>query len=152
MIPYPSHIPFADFLGARLVRYENGESELHCDPNPDMLNSFQVVHGGAIMGLLDLAMGFAARSHGQTAEGAAATGFLTIEMKTSFLQAALGPLVVRGRVIHKTTTMAFCEGSLLNAAGELVAHATGTFKLVRAVPTGDRTVNRVNGPKADAAR
>ncbi|MBP6764249.1 MAG: hypothetical protein KA141_04600, partial [Rubrivivax sp.] len=40
-----------------------------------------------------------------------------------------------GTLLHKTTTMAFTEGSVFNEAGQLCAHATGTFKYLRALPT-----------------
>ena len=40
--------------------------------------------------------------------------------------------------------MAFCEGSLIDAAGVRVAHATGTFKYLRALPVGERKVKRLN--------
>ncbi len=40
--------------------------------------------------------------------------------------------------IAKTTTLAFCEASVLDEEGQLCAHATGTFKYLRALPTKGR--------------
>jgi hypothetical protein len=40
--------------------------------------------------------------------------------------------------------MAFCEGSLVDAGGELVAHATGTFKYLKGLPAGGKRIQRLN--------
>jgi uncharacterized protein (TIGR00369 family) len=62
------------------------------------------------------------------------TGLITIEMKTSFMQAAIGPLIAKGRVMHRTATMAFTEATLYDAQGKTCAHATGTFKYMKKIP------------------
>ena len=80
--------------------------------------------GGAIMTLLDVSMATAARSVDK------ASGVVTIEMKTSFMKPAQGPLVAKGRLMHRTKSMAFTETSLFDLQGNLCAHATGTFKYV----------------------
>ena len=36
--------------------------------------------------------------------------------------------------------MAFCEARVLNSEGELCAHATGTFKYLRALPGNGRSL------------
>lgn len=128
-------IPFVDHLGFRLEHWAGGEARIAYAPTAEHLNSFDVVHGGASMTLLDVVMAHAARSV-QTDMGA-----VTIEMKTSFLQAAQGPLVAHGQLLHRTATMAFTEGRILDAAGRLCAHATGTFKYVRRLPTGPASAN-----------
>jgi acyl-coenzyme A thioesterase PaaI-like protein len=65
-------------------------------------------------------------------------------MKTSFLRPGLGRLVAKGMLLHQTSTLAFCEGSLFDADQKLVAHATGTFKFLRALPAGGRQLKRLN--------
>ena len=117
-------IPFVTHLGFTLHRMEGGESELHYEAKPEHFNSFDVTHGGASMTLLDVAMATAARS--DTPD----MGVVTIEMKTSFMQPAKGPLVAKGRLLHRTRSMAFVEGSVLDAEGRLCAQSTGTFKYV----------------------
>ena len=71
-------------LGFELKQFEDGLSQIDFDPKPEHLNSFNVVHGGASMTLLDVTMAVAARSVAQD------MGVVTIEMKTSFMQAARG--------------------------------------------------------------
>lgn len=118
-------IPFVDLLGFTLERFDNGHSELHYTPLPEHLNSFFVTHGGACMTLLDVAMATAARSVQQD------MGVVTVEMKTSFMQPARGPLVAQGHLMHRTGTMAFTEARVFDVEGRICCHATGTFKFVK---------------------
>jgi uncharacterized protein (TIGR00369 family) len=139
------HIPFVAHLGFELVRMADGEAEIHFAAREEHLNSFNVVHGGASMTLLDVVMAHAARS--VLVGPDANMGCVTIEMKTSFMAAAKaerGPLVAVGKLLQRTTTMAFTEGRVLDAKGRLCAHATGTFKYVTRLPAGDRQVQALN--------
>ncbi len=125
-------IPFVEHLGLRLTRFDNGHTTLTFTPRPEHTNSFGVCHGGAAMTLLDVTMATAARSV------APEMGVVTIEMKTSFMQPAQGALRGEGRLIHRTATLAFTEGTIYDAQGRACAHATGTFKYVKRLPTGPR--------------
>jgi uncharacterized protein (TIGR00369 family) len=123
-------IPFVEHLGFELLKMEGGESILQFEPKHEHMNSFLVAHGGAIMTLLDVTLATAARSVDLE------TGVVTIEMKTSFMQPCQGLLTAKGRLMHRTKSMAFTEGTVYDAAGRACAHATGTFKYVkRAAPT-----------------
>jgi uncharacterized protein (TIGR00369 family) len=128
-------IPFVEHLGFALTLFEDGRSELVYDPLPEHLNSFAVTHGGALMTLLDVTMAVAARSVQKD------MGAVTIEMKTSFMQPARGLLTARGHLMHRTATMAFTEGTVFDAQGKACAHATGTFKYVRRLATGPKSVH-----------
>ena len=136
MIPVSSpklfgvEIPFVSHLGFELVAMEGGHSELRFLPKPEHLNSFAVTHGGAIMTLLDVAMATAARSVDLE------IGVVTIEMKTIFMQPCLGLLTGKGRLMHRTRSMAFTEGTIHDSQGKVCAHATGTFKYVKRQPAG----------------
>ncbi|WP_299787432.1 PaaI family thioesterase [Ramlibacter sp.] len=118
-------IPFVSHLGFELVMMEGGASELKFLPGHEHLNSFLVTHGGAIMTLLDVTMATAARSV------EIETGVVTIEMKTSFMQPCRGLLTGKGRLMHRTKSMAFTEGTVYDEQGRACAHATGTFKYVK---------------------
>ncbi len=137
------HIPFAETLGFELLRFEHDEADIAVELREELTNSWGVAHGGVTMTLLDIAMAHAARSPGPTGE-VDTVGAATIEMKTSFLRPALGRLVGKGRRLHRTASMAFCEGSVFDAGGELVAHATGTFKFLKGLPVGGRRIQRPN--------
>jgi len=142
-IPFGVAIPFVDLLGFTLEKFEGGQSELRYAPQAQHLNSFEVTHGGAVMTLLDVVMATAARSVEPD------MGVVTIEMKTSFMRAAKGPLLAKGRLLHRTATMAFTEGSIFDAAGKLCAHATGTFKFVARLPVGPGSTQAFNRISTD---
>ena len=125
-IHFGANIPFVDLLGFTLEQFDGGHSELHYAPAAEHLNSFDVTHGGAVMSLLDVTMAAAARSV-QPEMGA-----VTIEMKTTFMRPAMvlvgEKLVAKGLLQHRTRTLAFTEGRLYDAQGQLCATASGTFK------------------------
>lgn len=134
-IPFPVKVPFVERLGLELHAWSHGASEIRVDLTESHMNSWEVAHGGVVMTMLDVAMAMAARS--QNLEG---PGVATIEMKTSFMRPAEGELRAVGKLLQRTTTLAFCEASVVDAEGQLCAHATGTFKYVRALPVKGREI------------
>ncbi len=147
-IEFPRRIPFVEHLGFELWNLGDGTAELRLALQVHQMNSLLVAHGGVVMTMLDVTMAHAARSTARTAaaldatgiaetvDGAAgvaakAQGVVTVEMKTSFMRASHGQLRAVATLLHRTATMAFCEGSVFDASGALCAHATGTFKYVR---------------------
>jgi uncharacterized protein (TIGR00369 family) len=142
-LKFQVHIPFVEMLGFELLRFERGEAEITVALRDELTNSWGVAHGGVTMTLLDVVMAHAARSPGD--DGVAeSSGIVTIEMKTSFLRPGLGRLVGTGRRLHRTASMAFCEGSIVDSEGQLVAHATGTFKYLKGLPAGGKRIQRPN--------
>ena len=140
---FPLQIPFVQAMGFELLRMQGGEAEIALNLRPDQHNSLNMAHGGITMTLLDVAMAHAARSADTPADvGAGAPagrGVVTIEMKTSFMRPATGRLTARARVLTRTMALVFCEASLFDEAGALVAHATGSFKyLTRGAGEGRR--------------
>jgi uncharacterized protein (TIGR00369 family) len=134
-------IPFVKLLGLELVLFEGGHSEVLLPARDEHLNSFAVTHGGVLMTLLDVTMASAARSV------CPELGVVTIEMKTSFMRPAMqsghGPLRAKGELMHRTATMAFTQASVFDGRGHLCAHATGTFKYLKRLATGNRNVHAV---------
>jgi uncharacterized protein (TIGR00369 family) len=136
VIQFPVHIPFVQSLGFELLRCEGGEAEVAVNVKPELLNSWQVMHGGVVMTLLDVAMAHAARS----IDGLQGPGVVTVEMKTSFMRPSLGRLRGVGQLLHRSSTMAFTDGRVFNEQGELCAHGSGTFKYLRSLPVSAREV------------
>ncbi len=141
---FPLLIPFVQAMGFELLRMQGGEAEIALNLRPDQHNSLGMAHGGITMTLLDVAMAHAARSADTLSDASAPSGRLgrgvvTIEMKTSFMRPATGRLTARACVLTRTLALAFCEASLFDDAGALVAHATGSFKyLTRGAGEGRR--------------
>jgi len=133
--------PFVDYLGIKLVLAQDGKSEIALPLGPHHLNSWDVAHGGVTMTLLDIALACAARSLAEPE-----TGLVTIEMKTNFMQPGTGSLRALGRVLHRTTTMAYCEGEVLDEQDRLIAKALGTFKYMRGLAVNRRVVRQRTRP------
>jgi uncharacterized protein (TIGR00369 family) len=140
---FPLPIPFVDHLGFEFVRYDAGEAEIAIALNPDLTNTWGVAHGGVTMTLLDIVMAHAARSPNQAGHDPS-KGVITIEMKTTFMRPGTGRLLGRGKVLHRTGSTAFCEGSVFDVQGLLIAHATGTFKFLTGLPVDGKLVERQN--------
>ena len=128
-IPFPIRIPFVETLGLELHGAADGHAELRCDLHEALTNSWEVAHGGVVMTMLDVVMAVAARTAHAGGQGVA-----TIE--------AEGELRALGKLLHKTTTMAFCEATLLDGHGQLCAQASGTFKYLRGLPARDRVTRQ----------
>ncbi len=134
-------IPFVRHLGFVLTQFAAGQSEITYIAQPEHLNSFGVTHGGALMTLLDVSMATAARSD------APEQGVVTIEMKTSFMHPAVGPLVARGTLAQRTSSLAFTQSTIYDARGQACASAMGTYKYMKR-PPGAAAVASQSSPSA----
>jgi uncharacterized protein (TIGR00369 family) len=119
------HIPFVEHLGIELLEKADGTMRLKFAPRPEHLNSWNGIHGGVLMSLLDVALGSAARSLDVSCIGAT-----TVELKANFLAATTDWVLGEGRAQHAGRSLIFAEGELRSPDGALVAKGTGTFKLV----------------------
>ena len=119
------HIPFVEHLGLHLLEKGDGRVLIRLEPRPEHLNSWNGVHGGVLMTLLDVALSSAARSLDPDCIGAT-----TVEMKANFLSAATGPILAEGFAQRAGRSLIFSEGEATNPAGKVLAKATGTFKLI----------------------
>ncbi len=131
-------IPFVELLGFELLEMADGQARLAYTPAPEHLNSFDVTHGGASMTLMDVAMAHAARSVEPD------MGCVTIEMKTSFMQPAVGRLEAVATLLHRTATMAFTDAKVFDAKGRLCIHASGTFKFIPRLASAPGKWRRLN--------
>ena len=137
MPSFPLRIPFVEMLGAELISFDAGQAEIALEVRDELANARQMVHGGVSMTLLDVAMAHAARSPNQPGH-VQSLGVVTIEMKTSFMRPGVGRLRALGTLVHRSVSMAFCEGRIVDAEGRVVAQATGTFKYMKPMPPGDQ--------------
>jgi uncharacterized protein (TIGR00369 family) len=121
--------PAAKTLGWSLVAVnpQRGTIEVAFDAPAAFTNPLGVVQGGFLAAMLDDTLGpalVATLPPGQFAP--------TLELKVSFLRPARpGRLVGTGRIVHRGGTIAFLQGSLRDAEGELVATATATARVVQ---------------------
>ncbi|NIF69098.1 PaaI family thioesterase [Burkholderia sp. Ap-962] len=123
--------PFVDALGVQLVSAKDGASEIALPLAEQHMNTWSIAHGGVTMTLADVALAMAARS--LTDDG---VGVVTVEMTVNFMQPGRGELRAYGRVMHRSTTMAYCEGEVRDSQGNFVAKAIGTFKYMKRLAVG----------------
>lgn len=135
----PLDVPFLNLLGVQLLKMEDGLGEISLAIEEKHTNSWSVAHGGVLLALVDAAMAIAARSADPDDRSV-----VTIELKNSFMQAANGQVHVVGKVVHQSTTMAFCEARVFDEDAKLCCLATGTFKYFKNLPTRVRKVNTSN--------
>ncbi|WP_347554326.1 PaaI family thioesterase [Robbsia sp. KACC 23696] len=142
--------PFLNALGVQTLRADSEGSELLLTLADWHMNRWAIAHGGVTMTLLDAALGKAAREIERPpgyAGNDRSRGVVTVDMSVTFIQPGQGSLTARGRVVHRSTTMAFCEGEVVDADGGLVAKALGTFKYLRKLPLGRKVrAERREGP------
>jgi len=133
--PFPPDIPFLHDLGAQFLGMSDGCAEVALHLEKRHLNSWHVAHGGVVMTLLDVAMSLAGRSLIPDARSG-----VTVDMNISFMQPAGqegARVFAKGRVLHHSTTMVFCEGELWHDE-KMVAKAMGTFKYLRRLDMAGR--------------
>ncbi|HEX9624184.1 MAG TPA: PaaI family thioesterase, partial [Streptosporangiaceae bacterium] len=109
------------------VSPERGEIEVTFDAHAGFTNPMGNVQGGFLAAMLDDTLGpalVATLEDGQFAP--------TLELKVNFLRPAVpGRLTGTGRVVHRGGSIAFLAGELTDQAGNLLATATATARIIR---------------------
>lgn len=117
--------PFNSWLGADLIRREDGEAEIALDLAPHHLNRRGVAHGGVVCSLLDTALGAAVISS-MPPEWWCATTSLQIQFIAGCGE---GRLVASGRVVRRGRRVAFARGEVRDGRDKIVASAEGAWHL-----------------------
>jgi uncharacterized protein (TIGR00369 family) len=112
-----------DLLGFSLIQRQAGQVVLEAEIRPDLCNRRGVVHGGVLSALLDSALG------GAVVAGIGAEEWCaTLQLSVQYLAGARkGPLRATGRMLRRGRRCAFAGGEVLDADGQLVAQAQGTW-------------------------
>jgi uncharacterized protein (TIGR00369 family) len=119
-------------IGTRIVELGHGrlvlEGNLTAESHGFPTARGTVVHGGAIATLADEALAsvaFTAAEEGETT--------VTADLKVDFLRPARpGRLVARATLRHRTRRLAFCETTVEQANGQVVAEARAVIAYVKA--------------------
>ncbi len=121
--------PAAATLGWELswVAPERGEIEVFFDARDGFTNPMGRVQGGFLAAMLDDTLGPALVATLPDGEFAP-----TLELKVNFLRpASPGRITGTGRVVHRGGSIAFLAGELRDEAGEVLATATATARIIR---------------------
>ena len=122
--------PCAELLGWHILDAspKDGWIRVGFEGRREFLNPAGFIQGGFLAAMLDDTMGPAMFLLG---EGKLFTP--TIDMHVSFIAPARpGPIIGEGQVVQAGTSVAFLEGRLTDASGNLLARATASARLVPA--------------------
>jgi uncharacterized protein (TIGR00369 family) len=119
--------PLARLLGVRSVALERDRARLSLPFRPELTTLGDLVHGGALAALVDVAATAACWCSEDLPAGARGT---TIGFSIQYLQGARGGEVTAdARVIRRGTSIVFCEVEVAAADGTPCARANVTYKL-----------------------
>jgi uncharacterized protein (TIGR00369 family) len=118
--------PHAAQLGVRLASIGTDEAVLELPYKPELATIGDVVHGGAIGALIDTAAMAAAWATDEVPENPAGS---TVALSMNFAAAATGvDLRATARVAKRGGRLSFCEVSVTDPEGNMVAHGIATYR------------------------
>ena len=118
--------PFADLIGLKFTKLEQGYSQCTLIVVDKLLNPHKVVHGGVLYSMADTGMGAAAYTSLSKNELCA-----TIEIKINYFKATrAGVLTCNTNVIHQGKKIVTMDSEILND-GQIVAKAMGTYSIFK---------------------
>jgi uncharacterized protein (TIGR00369 family) len=125
--------PAAALLGWKALELEPGRVRVQYTARAEFGNPQGAIQGGFLAAMLDDAMGPALFTtlHGEQFAP-------TIELKVNYMRPARpGRIIAEGRVVHKTRSLAFLEGTLSTEDGELIATGSATARIIATVRPAD---------------
>lgn len=121
-------VPIGTTLGFKVTEVEKGRVVVTGRPDQRSYNLIGTVHGGWAAAILDSALALSALS---TLE--ADQGFTTVDIRINYLRpltVETGEVRAEGRVLQGGRRLAYCEAKLVDAAGKLIAHGTGSCMIL----------------------
>ena len=117
---------FNAFLGPMHVRMEDEVARVRITPAREHTNMRDHVHGGALLGFMDVALFAAARGFGVLGAG----GAVTLDLSAQFIGAGLAgePLEARIELLRETGRMLFLRGLVVQEGRPTIASFTGTLR------------------------
>jgi uncharacterized protein (TIGR00369 family) len=120
---------FDHFINPDIIRLEDGLADVRWLPQPEHLNRFGAIHGGALAGLIDSVASIASLTKLKR--------IVTIEMNISYIKAATisnkilakGVVIQAGKSLIRTTVELFNEDNQLITRGNLTFFIMGDLSL-----------------------
>lgn len=118
---------FDHFINPKIIRLEDGLSEIDWVPQAEHLNRFGAIHGGALAGLID--------SVGSITSLTKLKRIVTIEMNISYIKAATisTRVLAKGQVIQSGKSLIRTTVELFNQDGQLITKGNLTFFVMGAL-------------------
>ena len=124
---------FSKWLGLQIETYSLGFCKLNFVVRPEMLNGFDIVHGGVVFAAADSAFAFACNSQGILS--------VALDVHISFIKSAKAgeKITVEAKEISTGNRVGFYEIHVTNQEGAILAVFNGT-----AYRTGKTVVNNTD--------
>ena len=125
---FEASVPFNQVLGLKVHSVDPAAPQLRFDMRPELIGNprRQILHGGVISAVLDVAAGFAihlavAKSKGEASEGHFPS-IGTIDLRVDYLRPGRGHyFIATGRVVRLGNRVAVAHMDMVNDSGELIA-------------------------------
>ncbi len=111
---------FSQWLGIEIVRVKGGFCEVKMNVRKEMLNGFQIAHGGIAYSLADSALAFASNSHGRKSLSVETSISHTVSVKKDDVLTAMT------EELSLTDNIGVYLISITNQKKQKVAHFRGT--------------------------
>jgi uncharacterized protein (TIGR00369 family) len=118
-----ARVPYVGLLGFEFVRAERGAATFALDVREELTRMGGILHGGAVVSLLDTAAAFAVHT---VIEPDART--VTVDLTVHFLRPASGGRIeARARVLRRGGRVCILSVEARDAAAEIIATSTMTY-------------------------
>lgn len=117
--------PMGQLMNLRVMEASDGRAVVEGVPDARFYNTMRRMHGGFAATLIDTGLGCAVMT--KLGKG---VGYGTIELKVNYVRkidVETGPVYCNSTVLHAGRTMLTAECKVLDKAGLLHAHGSGTF-------------------------
>ncbi len=116
-------VPYARLLGLEFVRAAHGVAVFALDAREELTRMGGILHGGAVVSLMDTAAAFAVHT---LLEPAGRT--VTVDLTVHFLRpASAGRIEARARVLRRGRRVCVLTVEAVNSAAEIIATSTMTY-------------------------
>ena len=117
---------FNAFIEPLFVRIEDDIARVRMHPRREHSNMRDAVHGGALLGFMDVALFAASRGFGVLNSG----GAVTLDLSAQFIGAGRvdQPLEARLQLLRETGRMLFLRGLIVQDGQPTIASFTGTLR------------------------
>jgi uncharacterized protein (TIGR00369 family) len=118
-----ARVPYANLLGLEFVRAERGAAAFALDVRDELTRMGGILHGGAVVSLLDTAAAFAVHT---VIDAEART--VTVDLTVHFLRPATrGRIEAHARVLRRGRRVCVLSVEARDADAEIVATSTMTY-------------------------
>ena len=117
---------FNSFLEPLQVKVEDGLARVRMMPRRDHSNMRDNVHGGALLGFMDVSLFAASRAFGCLSAG----GAVTLDLSAQFIGGGMigEPIEARIELLRETSRMLFLRGLIVQEGMPTIASFTGTLR------------------------